>query len=35
MPAVSGLGIAGPDTKGPDVHPVLSRHPQHAFNYGT
>jgi hypothetical protein len=34
MPALSGLGMAGPDTKGPDVHPVLSRHPRRAFNDG-
>jgi hypothetical protein len=34
MPALSGLGMAGPDTKGLDIHPVLSGHPQPAFNDG-
>jgi hypothetical protein len=34
MPTLLGLGVAGPDTKGLDIHPVRSGHPQRAFNDG-
>ena len=32
MPGLSGLGMAGPDSTRLDIHPVLSGHPQRAFN---